>query len=558
VILPSLRGFRFAWLPSDLLAGAVLAAIAIPEQLATAQLASMPAQTGLYAFAAGSLAFAIFGSNRYLSVGADSTIAPIFAVTIAALAAASSASYAVLVGFATLLTGLALVLAGALRLGWLADLLSIPVTTGFLAGIAVHIIVGQLPVVLGVPGGSGSLLLHLVALVRNLPHVNAMTLAIGAGVFGLTLATERISPRLPGALLGLIGAGVAAAALHLGERGVAFLSAPSSALPRVRIAFVSVHDALSLVPVALIVALVCLIQTALVLRSFPSNPDAPEEPSHDFAAVGIGSIASAMLGSFAVNASPPRTAIVASSGGRSQVSSIVAVALVGLLVVFGARLAAYLPLAALGGVLIFIGTRIFRYADMVRIARLGGGEIWLVAAGAFLVIVLPIQTGMLLGIVLSLVHGIYVVARPPSTELVHVPGTTIWWPPDDNTPGERVRGVLVFAPAAPITFTNGHYIVERLAALAACAPQPVRLVVLECSGVMDIDYTGARLVCAAIAGLRARGITVAIARMAVERARNAARRTGLLAALGPQRVFKSVQEAIDAFDPHIDRRANDD
>jgi MFS superfamily sulfate permease-like transporter len=538
VILPSLRGFRFAWLPSDLLAGAVLAAIAIPEQLATAQLASMPAQTGLYAFAAGSLAFAIFGSNRYLSVGADSTIAPIFAVTIAALAAASSASYAVLVGFATLLTGLALVLAGALRLGWLADLLSIPVTTGFLAGIAVHIIVGQLPVVLGVPGGSGSLLLHLVALVRNLPHVNAMTLAIGAGVFGLTLATERISPRLPGALLGLIGAGVAAAALHLGERGVAFLSAPSSALPRVRIAFVSVHDALSLVPVALIVALVCLIQTALVLRSFPSNPDAPEEPSHDFAAVGIGSIASAMLGSFAVNASPPRTAIVASSGGRSQVSSIVA--------------------AALGGVLIFIGTRIFRYADMVRIARLGGGEIWLVAAGAFLVIVLPIQTGMLLGIVLSLVHGIYVVARPPSTELVHVPGTTIWWPPDDNTPGERVRGVLVFAPAAPITFTNGHYIVERLAALAACAPQPVRLVVLECSGVMDIDYTGARLVCAAIAGLRARGITVAIARMAVERARNAARRTGLLAALGPQRVFKSVQEAIDAFDPHIDRRANDD
>jgi MFS superfamily sulfate permease-like transporter len=132
--------------------------------------------------------------------------------------------------------------------------------------------------------------------------------------------------------------------------------------------------------------------------------------------------------------------------------------------------------------------------------------------------------------------------------LVHVPGTTIWWPPDDNTPGERVRGVLVFAPAAPITFTNGHYIVRQLAALAARAPQPVRLVVLECSGVTDIDYTGAGLVCAAIAHLRARGITVAIARLAVERALRAATRTGLLAALGTGRVFRSVNDAIEALD----------
>lgn len=538
---------RLAWVPSDLVAGAMLAAIAIPEQIATARLAGMPAQTGLYAFAAGSLAFAAFGANKYLSVGADSTIAPIFAGAVAAIAAGSPAHYPALVVVSALFTGCALVLAGALRAGWIADLLSIPVTIGFLAGIAVNIVIGQLPVVLGVPAGSGSLLPRLVELAGNLPHASGATVLIGGGVLGLTLAAERISPRIPGALVGLVGAGLAVAALRLDEHGVAVLGALPSELPRVGLTLVDLHDALQLAPVALIVALVCMVQTALVLRTFPADPDAPEDPSRDFAAVGIGSIAAALLGAFAVNASPPRTAVVVSSGGRSQLSSVVAVAVVGLLVVLGAHLAAYLPLAALGGILMFIGIRIFRFGDMLSIARLGGDEIWLVVAGALLVIVLPIEIGMLLAIVLSLSHGIFIIARPPSLELVRVPGTTIWWPPDNDVPAERVAGVLVFAPAAPITFTNGQYIVGKLRALVAAAPQPLRLVVLEASGVIDVDYTGARFVSRAIADLRARGITVAIARLADTRARSAAERTGLLAALGPGRTFKSVHEALETL-----------
>jgi SulP family sulfate permease len=545
LVFASLRGMRFAWLPNDLLAGAMLAAIAIPEQIATARLAGMPAQTGLYAFAAGSLAFALFGANRYLSVGADSTIAPIFAGSIAALLG-TSAPYPALVGVVALFTGIILVLAGTLRAGWIADLLSIPVTIGFLAGIGVHIVIGQVPSVLGVPKGAGSLLLQIVALVQNAPHLNVASVAIGAGVLVLTLGAERISPRIPGALLGLVGAGVAVAVLHLDQRGVAVLGALPSTLPRVGFTFVDVPDALRLAPVALIVALVCMVQTSVVLRSFPSDPDTVEDPSHDFTAVGLGSIAAALIGAFPVNASPPRTAVVVSSGGRSQLASIVAVVAAGLLIVFGARLAAYLPLAALGGILIFVGIRIFRLGDMMRIARLGGYEIWLVVAGAVLVIVFPIESGMLLAIMLSLAHGIYIVARPPSTELVRVPGTTIWWPLADAS-GERIPGVLVFAPAAPITFTNGQHIVRCLQALVAAAPEKVRLVILEGTGVIDVDYTGAHLLCAAIAGLHAQGITVAIARFEVGRAQTALTRTGVIESLGADRTFKSVYDALEAL-----------
>jgi MFS superfamily sulfate permease-like transporter len=547
-MLPSLRGFRPAWVPSDLIAGAMLAAIAIPEQIATARLAGMPPQAGLYAFAAGSIAFALFGANPYLSVGADSTIAPIFAGSIAAIALAGSTPYPALVGVTALLTGLMLVLAGVLRAGWVADLLSIPVTIGFLAGIAAHIAIGQLPLVLGVPATAGPLVPALGALIRNAPHASLAPILIGCGVLAVTLAAERFTPRLPGALLGLVAASVAVVALRLDERGVAVLGALPATLPRIAFSSVAVRDALQLVPVALIVALVCILQTTVVLRSFPANPEAPEDPSGDFAALGLGSIAAALLGAFAVDASPPRTAIAASSGSRSQLAGIVAVALVLLLAVFGAQLTADLPLAALGGVLIFVAIRIFRIGDMLRIARLGGGEIWLVVAGALLVIVLPIETGMLLAIVLSLVHGIYIVARPPSTALVRVPGTTVWWPPD-GTASERVPGVLVFAPAAPLTFTNGHYIVARLRALVAAAPEPVRLVVIEGSGVIDIDYTGASLLRAAIEDLRARGILVALARVSGERAQAAATRTGLLTALGPGHEFRSVDEALQALDP---------
>src|SRR5215831_6234273 len=178
----SLRDYKLDWLPRDLVAGLMLAAIAIPGQLATARLAGMPPEAGLYAFVAGSIAFAAFGANRFMSVAADSTIAPIFAGGLATLAAAGTQHYAELVTLLALMVGGILLVVGLLRAGWLATLLSIPVTTGFLAGIAIHIMVGELPTLLGISEERGHMLLRLLHILGRLGEANPYTLALGAGV----------------------------------------------------------------------------------------------------------------------------------------------------------------------------------------------------------------------------------------------------------------------------------------------------------------------------------------------------------------------------------------
>lgn len=549
LLFASLRGFRLSWLPGDAIAGLTLAAIAIPEQLATARLVGMPPVSGLVAFAAGTLAFAVFGSNRFMSIGADSTIAPIMAAPLAGMAALGSPQYAGAAVALALLTGTLLLLTRPLRLGWIADLLSIPVATGFLAGIAIHIIIGQLPTILGLPPPHGALLARLGTIVGALPHANPYPLTIAAGVFAVAMLAEQLDARIPGALIGLAVSAVAVWGTALRSHGVAVLGAAPFALRVGRFALPDPTTLLHLLPLSLIVALVCMVQTAVVLQSFPSDPDRPDDAGRDFAAVGVGSILAALLGSFAVDASPPRTAVVVESGGRSQLTGLLAVAVVATLVLLGARAFAFVSYAALSGVLVFIALRIFRVSVMRQIWQRNRYEILLVATSAALVVILPIETGVSMSIVLSLLHSIYIIARPRCAELARVPGSTVWWTLAPGEKGEQVPGVLVFAFGAPIAFINANYLMERLMhAVETARPSP-RLVVIEANGVLDVDFTGSLTMQHTIGELRRRGIDVAFARLESERAMQAAARTGLIAALGADHVFRSVEEAIRGWRP---------
>ena len=534
------------WLSGDLLAGIMLAAIALPEALATAKLAGFPLEAGVYAFGAGTLAFAMFGKNPFVSVGADSTIAPIFAASLGALTAAGGSAYHELAGVLALFVGAILIAVGVVRAGWVADLLSIPVTTGILAGIAVHIIVGQLPALLGIATVAGPLLVRLFEVVTHLERANPYSSALGVAVLLVTFAAARVDGRLPGALFGLVGAGIAVTLLDLRQSGVAVLARPSIAVPPLRLP--QVHDPSQLVaiaPLALVVAAVCALQTSVVVRSFPSNPGGAEDPSGDFAAIGLGSIVAGFVGAFPVNASPPRTAIVQGAGGRSQLSGIVALIAVVTTIALFSHLATAVPQAALAGVLIFIAVRLFRLREIVRIARYSRREINLVIAGVALVVVLPIQTGMLLAIMLSLAHGVTLVMWPPSTQLFQIRGSTVWWPPTGEHALVDVPGIVVFAPAAPVNFTNADYIRKRLRDVVANARVPVHLLVIEGSGVTDIDYTGSQMLQATVAMVRGGGIDVALARLGGSHAQQAAAHSGLIAVLGEDHVFVTVQEAIE-------------
>jgi SulP family sulfate permease len=375
--------------------------------------------------------------------------------------------------------------------------------------------------------------------------VNPYALAIGLGAALATILTERFAPHLPGALIAILLGSFSVSLFHLEHHGVSMMAAlPGLVLSVPAFSAVAPGDLMRLLPLAVIVALVCMMQTATVVRAFPGDSDPLAPIEGDFAGVGLGCVAAGLAGAFAVDASPPRTAAIVQGGGRSQLASLVSAGVVLLLLLVGGSLFRLVPQPALAGILIAIAVRLFRLQEMARIWRQNRPEMALVLASAVLVILLPIEYGMLCSIGLSLAQSIYGIARPRCVALARVPGTTVWWPPEPGEEGERLPGILVFAIGAPVNFTNALSICRQLEAMVAAETVPLRRIVLEASGVVGIDYTGARILGAAIRRLRDRGIPVAMARLSSEKARAVAIRTGLLASLGTDAVFHSVEDAI--------------
>jgi SulP family sulfate permease len=546
-IFRSLASYHPEFLASDLVAGLTLAAIAIPEQMATARLGGFPPQVGFYAFVAGSVGFAIFGANRFLSCGADSTITPIFAGTLALLAVPGSPDYPVLAAALAVMVGLALVAGGIFRLGWIANLLSMPVTVGFLAGISVHILVSQMPGVLGVPPPEGPLPSRVIAVAENFNDANSFTLVIGFGVLAVIAISERISARFPGALIALIAATVAVMLMGLESRGVTTVGVISGALPSLAIPELPIARWARLVPLGLLIAAVVMVQTAATTRSFPSDPAEPPDVDRDFLGIGAGSLLAGLVGAFPVNASPPRTGIVVETGGRSQLAGLFAAGVVFALLAFGAILLRHVPNAALGGVLLFVALRIIRVGQIVAIYRQSFGEFLLVVATAVCIIALPIEQGVAIGIALSLLHGIWSTTRARIILYERVPGTSIWWPPSPNLEGEREPNVIVAGFQAPLSFLNAYHFRADILNALKTQPSKPRLIVLEATGILEIDFTAAQVLRDLIGACRANGITVAIARLESVRAQQAMARFHIDDLLGQDHIFHSVEQAIRAL-----------
>jgi MFS superfamily sulfate permease-like transporter len=539
-----LRGAFGAGLGFDLIAGLTLAAIAVPEQMATARLGGFSPRAGFAAFIAASLAFAVFGANRRLSAGADSTITPIFAGSLAAMAAVGSPSFIAFAAILALMVGAMVTLAGVFKLGWVANLLSLPVITGFLAGIALHIVLSQAPAVLGLPEESGTVYQRLAALWGGVRAIHPLAMAIGLGVFAVTWTCEKLSARIPGALIALVGAALATAAFGLERRGVAVLGAASGgAAPTLTLPHASFEGLLPLVGLAFVVSLVVMVQTAATTRSFSGAGEDPDV-DRDFIGVGAGCVLAGLAGAFPVNASPPRTAMVAESGGRSQVAGLVAALAVLLLAAFGARLLAQVPVAALGGVLFFVAQRIFHVGVFADIARRAPAEFALAVATTVLIVALPIQTGVAVGVFLSLAHGVFTTTRARPILFERVADTTVWWPASTAHPGEREPEVLVMGFQAPLSFLNAHDfrrgVLEAIAAHAGRA----RLFVLEASGVVEIDFTAATLLAEVVAKAREAGMDFAVARLESVRAQATFERFGVTDLVGSDHVFHSVEAAI--------------
>ncbi|MGH3184717.1 MAG: SulP family inorganic anion transporter, partial [Streptosporangiaceae bacterium] len=371
---------------------------------------------------------------------------------------AGTPRYAHLVSFLALRVGGLLIAVGLLRLGWIGEFLSIPVVTGILAGIAVEIIVRQLPAILGVPGGGTTTVGRVQKVADQIGHANGWSAGIAVAVFAVIVVAERIDRRVPGALIGLTGSILAVAAFGLRSRGVRVLGPVHGGLPSFAIPSASLADARRLLAPALTVAFICVAQTAATARRSKAGRLGAGDFNRDLAAVGAGSLAAGLSGSFAVNASPPNTEIVMASGGRSQLTGAVAAVVVTVVVLLAAGLLTDLPEAALGVILVYIATRLFRIGDLRSILRFDRLEFTLAVITLLTVAFIGIEQGVVLAALLSLADRTRRTARPVDVILGREPGTGHWIPPNIGRPTEQVPGVIVYLPYAPLWYGNADYI----------------------------------------------------------------------------------------------------
>jgi high affinity sulfate transporter 1 len=544
-VLTSLHGYQRSWAGADLVAGLTLLAIAVPQQLATSRLAGMPPETGLYAFVAGTVLFALLGANRQMSVGADSTIAPLFAAGVSALALTGSARYVDLVGILAVMVGLMVMLVSILHLGWIAEFLSAPIIAGFLSGVALIIIAHQLPEFFGLSPTTGTNQHRVAYVLTHLGEVNGWSLAIGAGVLAIMIVSARVDRRIPAGLIGLVGSIVLVGALDLQAHGVDVLGTVKTGAPHLGLTGLSWSTLRSLAPLAAVVALVVVTQTAATTRAFAERGGYQVDTGRDFLGVGAGSVIAGLVGSFPVDASPPNTGAVVNAGGRTQAGALGAAAVVILLIPF-ADVLRDVPRATLAAILIFVALRLFRMRDLVAIARFNRFEFALAAVTLLTVVLVGVEQGIGVAVGLAILDRIRLSARPQLHVLGRLPGTTSWQRSALDPAAEHVPGILVALFATPIWYANAVRFSDEVSDALQHAPGPVRVFVLDTIGMSDIDFTGTSAMGQVIDLCESDGIAFGIARAGVH-LHNSLRRSGLAARIGEDHFFTSVNEAVTAL-----------
>lgn len=550
-LFPTLRGYRRRWLGRDLVAGVTFGAVTMPGQLATAHLAGMPPITGLYGFVVATIIAAAVSTNRHLAMGVDSTVAPILAAGLGALGAVQeSRHYIGLALVTTFLVGVFTFFIGAGRLGWVGDFLSRPVMIGFFGGIAVIIIINQIPGILGVSETHGRTLGKVAHIIRELPHTNIPTMILGLSSLAVLLSIAKISRRIPGALIVLTLATMSVLAFHLQDRGVKILGPLDRGLPSVQLPPFSLDSVEAVGTTALVVAIFCLAQTAATTRSAANLGGYDTDINADFRALGLANLASSLVGSFTVNASPPSTTIIAESRGRSQLTSLIA-STIAIVVLFFSQIIENLPTATLSAVLIYIAIKIFRVDQMRATKHYTKRAFALMLFSLIATVLLGIVYGVLFAVLISFIYQASRTARPELLSLGRSAEGT-WLTMSDHR-AEPVPGVAAFALNGPLWFGNANWfrmqLIDVLPQTDEEEPEiedQVDLLVLDARRIDDIDFTGFEALSdvAEVAQLREVPFLVVVQE---GRTQTALQRGGFSELLGRSRFFDTIPLAIAAY-----------
>jgi sulfate permease, SulP family len=536
----------------DLLAGVTLAALGIPEVLGYAKIAGMPVVTGLYTLLLPMAVFAVLGCSRHLVVGADSATAAILAASLIGLAVPGSARYVQLAGLAALLTGGLLLLARLARLGFLANFLSRTVLLGFLAGVGIQVAVGQLPDMLGVRHQDTRTVGILVHTVAELPKAHPATLAVSATAILIMLVARRITRRVPGALIVVVGAIIVSRFADLAARGVVTVGAVPRGLPRLRLPDVGLHDGRLLLGTAASMFVVILAQSAATSRAYAAKYT--EEFSEDTDLVGLGAanLAAAFSGTFVVNGSPTKTQMVDGAGGRSQLAQLFTCVVVVLVLLIATGPLAYLPTAALAAVVFLIAAELVDLPGLRRILAVRKGEFAVALLTTAAVVGLGVQDGIVLAVIASVIDHLRHSYRPLSSVLVKSPAGH--WQPCPVQPGARTEnGLVVYRFGTSLYYANASRLIEDVTALVTHG-DPLHWLVLDGAAIGDVDYTSASVLTQVAARLHQRQIRFAVTSMLLP-VRKQLDRYGIKGASGPDVYYDTPGEALKAF--HDAKRAAD-
>jgi high affinity sulfate transporter 1 len=420
--LAQLRGYTPAGFRADLLAGVTVTAYLVPQCLAYADLAGVPPATGLWVAVVAMLVYALLGTSRQLSVGPESATAIMVVAAITPLAAGDPARYAALTAGLALMVGVVCIAAWALRLGFVADLLSFPVLIGYMAGVAVIMIVSQLGTLTGIDIEAEGVIEQVRELSGRMDEIQPITLVLGLGVTGFLLILQRLAPLAPGTLLAVIGSAILVAALGLEAQGVAVVGPVPSSLPSPMLPAMSITDITALVGSAAAIAFVGYTDVALTGRAFAARTGETIDANREFLALGAANVASGFTGGFALSASGSRTAIIDAMRAHSQVTGLVAAVSVAAVVLLVPGLIATIPRAALGGIVVYAATRLVDLAGFRRLWRFRMTEFGLGVAAVAGVLLFGVLAGILVAVGLSVAELFLRVARPAAAVLGRAPG----------------------------------------------------------------------------------------------------------------------------------------
>jgi sulfate permease, SulP family len=541
-----LRHYERGWLRPDVLAGAGVAAYLIPQVMAYAEVAGLPAIVGLWAICVALLCYALLGSSRQLSVGPESTTALMTAAVVGPLAAGDPARYAALAAALALVVGGLCLVARVARLGVLAELLSKPVLIGYLAGIAVLMIVSQLGKITGVPVSGDSTIAEVSSFVRGIDQLQPATVLLAAAVLALLLVIHGRFPRAPAPLIGMLVAAAAVGLLDLEDRGVLLVGDIPGGLPAVALPAVGLTDLFDLLAPALGVMIVAYVDNVLTARAFATRNGYRIDPNQELLALGVTNLAVGCTQGFPVSSSGSRTVVGDALGSRSQLHSLVALASVVVALLFLRPLLGSFPTAALGAIVVYAALRLIDLAEFRRIARFRRSELLLALATTVGVLALGVLPGILVAVGLSIADLLRRVAHPHDGVLGFVDGIAGMHDIDDHPGARLVPGLVVYRYDSPLFFANAEDLRSRALAAVLAAPTPTEWFVLNAESNVEVDLTSLDAVEELRAELVRRGVVFAMARVKQDLL-VPLEAAGLVDRVGADRIYPTLPTAVNAY-----------